>query len=492
MPQDFRSEDGLYSLINVKHNHRIGKGSAPKAKGHIKGKDLFDANLWKSADSTSVFYTFIASLRRKIQEEIKSTSATHKFIRRVRDQGKLVRCYTQNIDGLEAHEGLCQDLARGKGSRSRFTKGALSLPNRTQQNIPGGKVDGGCEVVQLHGDIATLRCTICRYEGAWNTLQKADLLRGRAPKCPSCSSQDHDRRGRGKRGSQIGTLRPNIVLYGEGNPAAESISSLVQNDLQLGPDLLLIFGTSLKVHGLKSLVKEFAKAVHSKKNGRVIFVNLTAPAESIWKGIIDYWIDIKCDDWTYNKFTERQSQIPFKTTKNVKAVIQKKASTSEDKENIEEIRVRNGNSKADTAKVSPRKQPLVDFLPTPAPSRRRGLGDATPRTNCVEPAIDSSPCKRQAVKMSPTKRAFMKNFDRSSNNNTTIASTPSSKQPMGLITPRSTFESPRKRRKSSQPFEIWDSDDGPPTDEEAQVDDPVLENLKSPSARGRKRKLAYG
>jgi hypothetical protein len=124
-------------------------------------------------------------------------------------------------------------------------------------------------------------------------------LSGHAPECRLCQVLDEDRRNRGKRGTAVGKLRPNIVLYGEENPAADTISSLTQHDLTLAPDVLLILGTSLKVHGLKVLVKEFAKAVHAKSGGKgkVIFVNDTAPADSVWKKTIDYWVSMDCDEW---------------------------------------------------------------------------------------------------------------------------------------------------------------------------------------------------
>ena len=78
--------------------------------------------------------------------------------------------------------------------------------------------------------------------------------------------------------------------------------------------MLIIMGTSLKVHGLKKMVKEFAKTVHGRKTpkeskvrtwtGKVIFVNKTPPA-SEWAEIIDYhvagetdvWVNKVVDDW---------------------------------------------------------------------------------------------------------------------------------------------------------------------------------------------------
>ena len=55
-------------------------------------------------------------------------------------------------------------------------------------------------------------------------------------------------------------------------------------------------GTSLKVHGLKRVVKEFAKVVHGRKNGLVVFVNATPPSKE-WEGIIDVHVHGETDTW---------------------------------------------------------------------------------------------------------------------------------------------------------------------------------------------------
>ena len=280
--------------------------------------------IWKDPDSTSVFYSFIASLRRKIRDEVKATTPAHRFIRTLRDSQKLVRCYTQNIDGLEARNGLCTDMEKGKGSRSRFSKKSLALPKVPARNVRGGDQDGGCEVVQLHGNLDVLRCTLCGKTCGWDEGgSEALLLSGKAPECLSCTLQDQSRRDRGKRGTAIGSLRPNIVLYGEEHPAADAISNITTNDLRFGPDVLLILGTSLHVHGLKVLVKEFAKAVHARTGGKgkVVFVNLTKPPESAWTGVIDYWVAMDCDQWVGSMRRHRpdvwriQTQLQARATK---------------------------------------------------------------------------------------------------------------------------------------------------------------------------------
>ena len=70
----------------------------------MKGRDLFDASLFRDSTSTSVFYTFISQLKRSI--DVASPSPTHRFIKTLDSKKKLLRSYTQNIDGLEERAGL--------------------------------------------------------------------------------------------------------------------------------------------------------------------------------------------------------------------------------------------------------------------------------------------------------------------------------------------------------------------------------------------------
>ena len=305
--QDFRSTNGLYSLIETQHKKLQGC-SVSAAISKIKGKALFDSAIWRDEQSTSTFYTFIASLRRKIQKEVEGTTVTHKFIRQLRDQRKLVRCYTQNIDGLEGREGLITDLSRGTGVRTRFTKNSVNLPYSPINSLPGSKLDGGCEVVQLHGDLESLRCTICSETFQWDEENGEVLLsKGVAPNCPKCAAKNQIREDKGMRSTTVGTLRPNIVLYGEQHPFAEELGAITESDLKLGPEVVLILGTSLKVNGLQVIVREFARSVHAKtsKKRKVIFVNHTKPPGGVWREFIDYHIAMDCDHWVQDALIRR-------------------------------------------------------------------------------------------------------------------------------------------------------------------------------------------
>ncbi len=333
----------------------------------MKGRDLFDAQIWACPLKTSVFYTFVSTLRDKVKTA--EPTSSHRFVSVLRDTRKLVRCYTQNIDQLEERVGLSTSLSLGVGSRYRFsvragrsstavkgaTKGPEGAPDASQASQPDEEQQGdpqpensqhgppeseggdnagpavqlsqaasdgptpedipsstappssqpsappapnrGVECVFLHGSLAELRCFVCARTASWDEETRlADTLAGRQPTCPHCAGATAAREERGKRALGVGKLRPDIVLYGEDHPHAHLISPLVQHDLSLGPDMLLILGTSMRVHGLKVLVKEFAKAVHDR-GGKVVFVNLTKPPESVWADVIDYWVQWDCDAW---------------------------------------------------------------------------------------------------------------------------------------------------------------------------------------------------
>lgn len=111
---------------------------------------------------------------------------------------------------------------------------------------------------------------------------------------------------RSARAIRVGSLRPGIVLYDETHPLGDDIGSIHTADLGRKPDMLIIMGTSLKVYGLKKLVKDFARTIHSstpsgasssKKPCKVIFVNKTPPG-SEWSDFIDYHISGETDPWS--------------------------------------------------------------------------------------------------------------------------------------------------------------------------------------------------
>ncbi len=224
-----------------------------------------------------MFYQFVAVLRQKI-ESIPRASATHGFLRRLDEEGGLVRCYTQNIDGLESRAGLVTEL-------TEETADADSGPGRR------------CAVVQLHGDVGRVRCTTCAYGSTWSEEGLAAAMEGRLVPCPDCTADAQRRKAQTKRPRQVGALRPDVLLYGEQHPRDTLLQSVLRQDLDGGASVLLIMGTSLKVPGCKGMVKDFVKEMRKGGRGRVVCVNPTAPARSEWRGFIDDWVAMECDAW---------------------------------------------------------------------------------------------------------------------------------------------------------------------------------------------------
>ncbi|KAH8168651.1 sir2 family protein [Sarocladium implicatum] len=347
---DTTPQSSVSNPFNASQSSYSGRTTLP----NMKGKDLFDASIWADPLRTSVFYTFATTLRQKIRE-VKPTSSHH-FISHLRDRGKLVRCYTQNIDQIEEKVGLSTTLDHGPGARGRFSRRSttnsqltkmveelaeekasaessdspeasqlsqVSTPDdaaasntdpnkssadltkpsrRTKPDLP----KSGVECVFLHGSLEQLRCFLCGRVCSWDDDEREnETMCGQQPECPHCVGATAAREERGKRALGVGKLRPDIVLYGEEHPNAHLISPIVTHDLALCPDMLLILGTSLRVHGLKIMVREFAKAVHAK-GGKVVFVNFTKPPESSWGEIIDYWVQWDCDAWV----SDLQQRIP--------------------------------------------------------------------------------------------------------------------------------------------------------------------------------------
>lgn len=265
---DFRSSDGLYNIV---------KSKFPKAI--VKGQDLFDISIFRDEMNLSMFCTFMESLY-LYSIDAKPTE-THRFIKILKEKKKLLRCYTQNIDGLEDKMNLKMGIDLSEfDSRGPFTK--------TWQ---------GLDVVQLHGNINSLACTQCFHNFNWNVEYREQFSNGSNPECKNCYLKYQERLYLGKRlTGNIGMLRPNIVLYGENHPQAEILANGLNKDINLRPDLFIIMGTSLRVDGVKKLVKSLAQSVHNR-GGTVLFVNKTPVSQAMWSNIIDYEILCDCDEF---------------------------------------------------------------------------------------------------------------------------------------------------------------------------------------------------
>lgn len=202
MEQDFRSSDGLYALVKERYPNVV-----------LKGRDLFDASLFRDAASAAVFYTFISELKEAV--DAASPTPTHQFIKTLDTKKKLLRSYTQNIDGLEERAGLAgssspipvsiteeagglNGVTGGKGRKvvkeTSSKRGAVLGVASNKEAAVDTKSKGKPKIrnvrnVQLHGDIHRVRCTSCAAEFPSNETYQACFLEGNAPNCPECESR---------------------------------------------------------------------------------------------------------------------------------------------------------------------------------------------------------------------------------------------------------------------------------------------------------------
>lgn len=173
---DFRSSGGLYNEKN-KYNF------PPE---YLLSKDCF-------YDNTDIFYEYYKDKMNCLKYE---PNITHKYLKKLEDEGKLTMIVTQNIDGLHSKAG--------------------------NKNI--------CEI---HGTVYKNHCTKCNKEYSAEDIFNSKEI----PRC-SCG----------------GIIKPDVVLYGEILREEEYNSSIkaISN-----ADMLIVAGTSLSVYPAAGLVSLF-------------------------------------------------------------------------------------------------------------------------------------------------------------------------------------------------------------------------------------------
>jgi NAD-dependent histone deacetylase SIR2 len=195
----------------------------------------------------------------------------HHMLASIASEGRLMRMYSQNIDTLD----------------TQMPPLATTVPLNTKAPWP--------TTIQLHGGLENMVCTKCGHLERFN----ASLFEGpEPPPCEKCKEQDEVRTAfAGKRSHGIGKLRPRIVLYNEYNPDEEAIGNVSKADLRRVPDAVIVVGTSLKIPGVRRLVKEMCQLTRSRRDGITAWVNLDPePQGAEFKDCWDLVVRGKCDD----------------------------------------------------------------------------------------------------------------------------------------------------------------------------------------------------
>ena len=125
-------------------------------------------------------------------------SRSHRFVRALEARGKLLRGYTENIDGLEAAAGVER-------------------------------------VVACHGSVATATCLACKHRVNWTGV-RARLEAEAAPRCDECSHA-------------LNLLKPDLSCYGE---TGADLDARLRDDLGRA-GALVVLGAGLRVHPLATI-----------------------------------------------------------------------------------------------------------------------------------------------------------------------------------------------------------------------------------------------
>ncbi|KAI0489677.1 DHS-like NAD/FAD-binding domain-containing protein [Xylaria cf. heliscus] len=254
---DFRSSSGLFATLPKEHGL---KGS---------GKHLFDASVYKHDSTTSSFHTMVRDLS-KLVKNAKPTPFHH-LLASLSKEGRLLRLYTQNVDGLET------------------SMEPLSTVVPLQPKGPWPRT------IQLHGGLEKMVCSKCNEVSQFD----ASLFEGpQAPLCKGCEETDNVRTSHaGKRSHGIGRLRPRMVLYNEYNPDEEAIANVFRADLRARPDAVIVVGTSMKIPGVRHMVKDMCKVTRERRDGITAWINLDPePSGTDLKNCWDLVVRGKCDD----------------------------------------------------------------------------------------------------------------------------------------------------------------------------------------------------
>jgi NAD-dependent histone deacetylase SIR2 len=254
---DFRSSTGLFKTLPGEH----------KMKG--SGKQLFDASVYKHDSSTSSFHEMV----RRMSEQISEAKPTHfhHLLASLAHEGRLLRLYTQNIDCIDTN----------------MPPLATTVPLNNKGPWP--------KTIQLHGGLDKMVCSKC---GELETFNPSLFEGPEPPPCQACLAMENARVLFGERRSHgVGKLRPRIVLYNEHHPDQDAIGNVSAADLKRVPDAVLVVGTTLKVPGVRRIVKEMCQVTRSRRDGFTAWINLEPkPQGPLLKDCWDLVVKGKCDD----------------------------------------------------------------------------------------------------------------------------------------------------------------------------------------------------
>ncbi|XP_037521143.1 NAD-dependent protein deacetylase sirtuin-1 isoform X1 [Rhipicephalus sanguineus] len=300
---DFRSRNGIYARLSKDFP------ALPDPQA------MFDIHYFRK--DPRPFFKFA----KEIYPGQFTPSASHRFIKRLEDNNKLLRNYTQNIDTLEQTCGIRN-------------------------------------VITCHGSFATASCTRCHHKVDCNMI-KEEIFSQRIPLCPKCSLEEVEASG------EMAVMKPDIVFFGEG--LSQEFHQAMSHD-KTQCDLLIVMGSSLKVRPValipSSIPPEVPQILINRESLKhVTFdVELLGDCDVIIKELCNRlgW-DVAPSDGPVAPLTELTSlppQVSNKSSSEVKAPAEQSGTTASDE---------NGNTPTSSTSVAEEVMPdstSADMVPT--------------------------------------------------------------------------------------------------------------------------------
>ncbi|GAA5950514.1 hypothetical protein JCM3765_000514 [Sporobolomyces pararoseus] len=402
---DFRSSSkGIYSNTSPNSSTRTG------GPGAYSAKNLFSYSSLLDQETRSAHVRFMANLHHQCSNfnptSRGSPTVFHDLLKRVDNMERLLRVYSQNVDGFEEDAGLnfvnleldgdkmgprgsrrSQDR-EGDSSGSEYGDGGhndSSRKRRKRSHSSSSSVEAerwyqlprSQKVVAMHGSLRSVICSACGWKGNWDERISRKFEKGKRVDCPRCEQRSNLRLSASKRPlptSALSFLRPNLLLYDDPSSThsahLSSLTSLSAFDLSSRPDFLLVAGTSLQIPGFKQLVKEFAKEV--KLNGGIcVLVNREAVASS-WNSVFDIEFRMDADAFASSIISNLDALSPSTAMAKLRSTDSPSASIS----GPQPLASHGTPSPKSLTKIT--KLSNVSHLPTPSPTpplpRRSSLG----------------------------------------------------------------------------------------------------------------------
>ncbi|GAA6022856.1 hypothetical protein JCM11491_007020 [Sporobolomyces phaffii] len=308
---DFRSSSsGIYAAASRPVSTRHMTGSTRSAK------DMFSYASIVDSATRPAHLRYMANLHAQCRRA--SSTVFHRLLKRLNAIDRLLRVYSQNVDGFERDAGLeFVDLERSDARRhlgtapishddaeadsaSDYEESARRRPPRKRTRISRSLVEterwaglpSSQKVVAMHGSLRNVVCSTCGWKVNWSDEIQMAFEKGKRVECPRCDARSELRLSASKRRlppSSLSFLRPNLLLYDDPSSSSSShlslLSSLSSFDLSSNPDFLLVAGTSLQIPGFKQLVKSFAREVRA--NGGICVLVNREPVASAWDHVFD-------------------------------------------------------------------------------------------------------------------------------------------------------------------------------------------------------------